>query len=128
MKLFDLTGKNAFVIGAGGIGSAIAKGLAAQGAHVVIADISADHTKKTAEAIRAEGGVCSEIVSDITQKGDIERMFLKLDGFYNRLDILINAAGIGAYSSAFDMTEEIWRAIMGHFLDSVFWWLPRRRA
>ena len=121
MKLFDLTGKNAFVIGAGGIGSAIAKGLAAQGAHVVIADISADHTKKTAEAIRAEGGVCGEIVSDITQKGDIERMFLKLDGFFDRLDILINAAGIGAYSSAFDMTEKIWRAIMGHFLDSVFW-------
>ncbi len=121
MKLFDITGKNAFVIGAGGIGSSIARGLAWEGARVVIADISKENVEKTASAIRADGGVCDVIVTDITKKSDVESMFLALDRIYDKLDILINAAGIGAYSSAFDMTEEIWNAIMGHFLDSVFW-------
>lgn len=121
MNLFDLTGKNAFVIGAGGIGSAIAKGLAWQGARVVIADIDQKNAAKVTEEIRKEGGTCDYIVSDITEKSAIEKMFMQVDSYYKKLDILINAAGIGTYSSAFNMTEEIWHKVLGHFLDSVFW-------
>lgn len=121
MNLFDLTGKNAFVIGAGGIGSAIAKGLAWQGARIVVADINEKNAAKVASEIRAEGGKCDVLVADISTKADVEAMFARVDGYFDRLDILINAAGIGAYASAFDMTEDIWRAVLGHFLDSVFW-------
>ena len=52
MNLFDLTGKNAFVIGSGGIGSAIAEGLSWQGANVVVADISEKNARSAAEKMR----------------------------------------------------------------------------
>ena len=55
MNLFDLTGKNAFVIGSGGIGAAIAEGLAWQGANVVVADISEKNARSAAQRVTAAG-------------------------------------------------------------------------
>ena len=111
MNLFDLTGKNAFVIGSGGIGSAIAEGLSWQGANVVVADISEKNAKSAAEKIRAAGGTADYLVADITKKADIEALFAAMDAKLGRLDILANSAGIGSFSSALDMTEEVWDTV-----------------
>lgn len=121
MNLFDLKGKNAFVIGAGGIGTAIAQGLSWQGANVVVADVSEKNAKNAVAKIAADGGKADYIVADITTKSDIEAMFAEMDKKIDRLDILVNSAGIGAFSSALDMTEEIWNTVINHFLNSVFW-------
>ncbi|MDD6887448.1 MAG: SDR family oxidoreductase [bacterium] len=121
MNLFDLKGKNAFVIGAGGIGTAIAQGLSWQGAYVVVADVSEKNAKNAVAKIEADGGKADYIVADITTKSDIEAMFAEMDKKIDRLDILVNSAGIGSFSSALDMTEDVWNTVLNHFLNSVFW-------
>ncbi len=121
MNLFDLTGKNAFVIGSGGIGAAIAEGLAWQGANVVVADISEKNARSAAQRVTAAGTKADYIVADITKKADIEAMFAEMDRKIDRLDILVNSAGIGSFSSALDMTEEVWNTVVNHFLNSAFW-------
>ncbi|MEG1525097.1 MAG: SDR family oxidoreductase [Clostridia bacterium] len=121
MNMFDLTGKNAFVIGAGGIGSAIAKGLAEQGARVLVSDVSEKNAKAVVEAIKVIGGTASYLVADINSKAAVETLFAKVKTEFDTLDILVNSAGIGAFSSAVDMTEEIWNSVINHFLSSVFW-------
>ena len=56
-KLFDLTGKQALVVGAGsGIGEAAAHGLAAHGAHVICGDLNLEAAQKVAADIKSAGG------------------------------------------------------------------------
>lgn len=65
-ELFDLTGRNAVVIGAGsGIGEASALGLAAFGAKVFCADLELDRASGTAQAIQREGGAAGAVALDI---------------------------------------------------------------
>ena len=60
-------------------------------------------------------------MADINTKAAVEQLFADVMKHTDRMDILINAAGIGAFSSAIDMTEEIWDSVINHFLNSVFW-------
>ena len=67
-KLFDLTGKQALVVGAGsGIGEAAAMGLAAHGAHVICGDLNLDGARRVVEAIEA------------SSPGDLERILDRID-------------------------------------------------
>lgn len=75
-NLFDLSGKRAFVIGAGsGIGSAAAKGLAAFGAEVVSADLNLAGADTTAEAIRTDGGSATSAQVDLSDRTSVEALF-----------------------------------------------------
>lgn len=70
--LFDLTGRHALVIGAaGGIGAAVAEGLAAQGASVVAADVDLAGAERCAEAIRASGGAASAVALNIMDESAV---------------------------------------------------------
>src|ERR1700733_7900084 len=65
-KLFDLTGKQALVVGAGsGIGEAAAHGLAAHGAHVVCGDLNVDNGQKVADEIKVAGGKAEPLYFDM---------------------------------------------------------------
>ena len=67
-----LKGKSAIVTGAAsGIGRAIAKKFATEGAHLVTADIDGSTAKTIAEEIRADGGTAHSIATDITKRGDV---------------------------------------------------------
>ncbi len=121
MDMFDLSGKRALVIGAGGIGGAIAKGLADKGARVIVADISEENAKAAAEAVAAGDRKPECFVVDIDKREAIADLFSKVMQTFETLDILVNSAGIGAFSPALDMTEEIWNDVINHFLTSVFW-------
>src|SRR5215218_5002099 len=66
-SMFDLNGKSALVVGAGsGIGEASAHGLAAFGARVVCADVSAQAAQNTAGEIHSEGGEAEALELDMT--------------------------------------------------------------
>ncbi|MNZ76918.1 3-oxoacyl-[acyl-carrier-protein] reductase FabG [compost metagenome] len=91
--LFDLDGKIAFVSGASrGIGEAIAKLLAQQGAHVIVSSRKIDGCQAVADAIIAAGGKATAIACHIGEMEQIQSVFAQIREQFGRLDILVNNA------------------------------------
>ena len=87
---FDLTGKTALVTGgASGIGEAVARAFAEQGAHVAIGDTN----EARAREIAAEIGGCG-LALDVTDYASVQAGVAHVLGESGRLDVLVNAAGI----------------------------------
>jgi NAD(P)-dependent dehydrogenase (short-subunit alcohol dehydrogenase family) len=113
-----LDGKVAVVTGAAqGIGNAIADGLAAEGARVVVADL-----QQAEEAARAfDGGV--GLTVDVSDEFDVERMVQEAVDQCGRIDILVNNAGLYASLAMRPFTEipvEEWRQVMDVNVLSMF--------
>ncbi len=103
-----LSGKVAVVTGASkGIGAAIARHLAAEGASVVV-NYSSSKTgaDKIVAAITTAGGKAVAVQADVAKQADIDRMFAETKKAYGRLDILVNNAGIYECSPLDSITEE----------------------
>jgi 3-oxoacyl-[acyl-carrier protein] reductase len=103
-----LTGKVAVVTGASkGIGTAIARHLAAEGAAVVVnyASSKTGADKVVAEITRA-GGRAVAVQGDVAKKSDIDRLFAETKKAYGRLDILVNNAGIYEFAPLEQITED----------------------
>ncbi|MBM3277088.1 MAG: SDR family oxidoreductase [Candidatus Handelsmanbacteria bacterium] len=93
LTLFDLSGKVALVTGGGaggGIGHAVALGLARQGADVVVPDIDAAGAEQTAKEIRALGRRSLGLRCDVSQPAEVEALFAALDREFGQIDILVN--------------------------------------
>ncbi len=120
--LFDLSGRVAVVTGASrGIGEALAKGLAAQGATVVVNyQSAADRAAKVVAAIEAAGGHAMAIKADVSVEADADRLIAETVAAYGRVDILINNAGIVLPAAAEDCSLDDWRRTMAVNLDGVF--------
>jgi NAD(P)-dependent dehydrogenase (short-subunit alcohol dehydrogenase family) len=94
MNLFDLTGKVAVVTGGtGALGSAIAKGLAAAGAKVVILARKAEQTEQLANEITTDGGEAIGLSADVLDKTSLQTAADQIIKKYDKIDILINGAG-----------------------------------
>ena len=90
-----LQGKVAIVTGgAQGIGGAIARRFAAEGARVVIADVAAATALENVARIEAAGGAARFQETDVADEEQVEQLFQATLGAYGRLDILVNNAGI----------------------------------
>jgi len=103
-----LTGKVAVVTGASkGIGAGIAKGLAAEGASVVVNYSSsregADHV--VAE-IEGKGGKAIAVQGDVSKAADVQRIFAETKKQFGRLDVLVNNAGVYQFAALAEITEE----------------------
>ena len=120
-KLFDLTGKVALVTGGnGGLGLAMAKGLAQAGAGIVVA---ARDEKKTAQAlaeIRDLGVPAEGIAVDVTQEAQIKDMVSRAVERLGRVDILVNNAGTTVRKEPQDLTIEEWDQVLDVNLRSAF--------
>ena len=91
----DPRGKVAIITGGGsGIGLATAKLLAANGARVVIADVSSEAGAAAAREIEASGGSARFVQADVTQRDDVQRMLDFATSEFGRVDIVHNNAGI----------------------------------
>lgn len=125
-NLFDLDGKIAFVSGASrGIGEAIAKLLAQQGAHVIVSSRKIDGCQAVADAIVAAGGKATAIACHIGELEQIQAVFAYIREQFGRLDILVNNAAtnpqfchiLDTDVSAFQKTVDV--NIRGYFFMSV---------
>jgi len=116
-KMFDLSGRRALVIGgASGIGQASALGLAAHGAHVVVADLNAALTEETVQAIKAEGGAAEALTIDMRDKASIEAAAQKLGA----LDALVVTPSINVRKPLLDLTDEEFDRVVDLNLKGVF--------
>jgi NAD(P)-dependent dehydrogenase (short-subunit alcohol dehydrogenase family) len=102
-NLFDLTGKQALVIGAGsGIGEASAYGLAAHGAHVICGDLNFDAAQKVADQIKATGGQAEALAFDMRDGPAVVKAIAALPD----LDVLVSTPAINVRKPLIEMTEE----------------------
>lgn len=118
MRLKD---KKAIVTGgACGIGKAIAKRFAEEGAEVCIFDINDEESSKVVEAINKSGGRAYSIHCDVGDSKQVDAAFKKAMDFIGELNILVNNTGVIRQSSVLETTEEDWDFIIRTNLKSVF--------
>tara|TARA_B100000686_G_scaffold17478_1_gene16259 strand:+ start:1484 stop:2347 length:864 start_codon:yes stop_codon:yes gene_type:complete len=116
-----LQGKVALITGgARGQGAAEAKLFVKEGAKVVITDILDDEGKKIEAEITEIGGECVYMHQDVTNSKDWESVVAKTIGHFGRIDILLNNAGIAAWGTNDDTSEEIWDNVMDVNAKGVF--------
>lgn len=102
-----LAGRVALVTGSSrGIGAAIARRLAADGAHVVLHARTPDKANAVAEAIRAAGGTADIVLGDLTDPATPPRLVREAFALRGALDILVNNAGGGGAGKVTDLTLE----------------------
>ncbi len=103
-----LAGKIAIVTGsAQGFGEGIARYLAQNGAHVVIADMNGDGAKKTSDAIFADYGVpCMSVTVNVSDEDSVRHMIEDTVLTFGGLDIFVNNAGIVRAGSLEEMTKQ----------------------
>ncbi len=100
--------KKAIITGAGsGIGKAIAKRFAIEGAFVCVAGRTFESIKKTADEILHNGGKAIAVRCDISSLSDIDKMIGQTLDEFNRIDILVNNAAVAEYCSFLNVSEEI---------------------
>ncbi|CAN7562366.1 glucose 1-dehydrogenase [Paenibacillus sp. LjRoot153] len=118
---FQLNNKVALVTGAGrGIGRALAIGLAEAGADVAIFARTASDLEVVAGEIRALGRQAYPFTVDVTNREQIEAAVSAIIKETDRIDILINNAGMNIRSQALAVTDEEWDTIMQTNLKSAF--------
>lgn len=95
MNLFDLSGKVAVVTGGnGGIGLAMAKGMAEAGAAVVVAGRDARKSAAAVAALKELGAEADQAELDVTDEASCKALMEKAAARFGRLDILVNNAGM----------------------------------
>jgi 3-oxoacyl-[acyl-carrier protein] reductase len=119
--MFRLDGKTALVTGASqGIGEGIARGLAAQGARLVLAARSEDKLTALAEAINADGGAAHALALDLGEPATLGDRLKALPEDFANIDILVNNAGITADNLLLRMSLEDWQRVLDINLTGTF--------
>ncbi|MBS11498.1 MAG: 3-oxoacyl-ACP reductase [Gemmatimonadetes bacterium] len=119
MNQQPLAGKTAVVTGAAqGIGNAIARRLAAEGARVVILDISQEGAERAAADLENDA---IGIHADISKAEDVDLAFSEVIERLGQLDILVNNAGVvGTDTPVKDLEESDWDSVLGVNLKGTF--------
>jgi len=114
-------GRVSVVTGASqGIGTAIASGLAAHGAEVIMVDIQKEKLEEKVSGINTAGGKAAAYPGDVAQSGQVETLVEKIISGHKRIDCLVNNAGIPRDNLLMRMKEEDWDAVLAVNLKGVF--------
>ena len=111
--IFKLDNRIAIVTGgAGGIGEALAMGLAMHGATVVVSSRNQSAIEAVAQKItEASGNAAIAIASDVTDEASVKAMVDQVVEKYGRIDILVNAMGMNIKRDAFEFPMEDWEKL-----------------
>lgn len=113
MDEFDFAGRVALVVGAGGLGGAIAAGFAAHGADVAVADRDGERAAGlAAELAERHGVVTAGVVVDVTVEEAVQSMVETVVDGLGGLDVLVNAHGATVRTRAEDLAPGDWRRIL----------------
>jgi NAD(P)-dependent dehydrogenase (short-subunit alcohol dehydrogenase family) len=120
-----LAGKVAMVTGAGrGIGAAIARAFAAEGAAVVLAELDGATAQATAREIAgAPGNGAAKVLAvptDVTQSASVQAAVAEAERALGPIDVLVNNAGINVFADPLTMTDDDWRRCFAVDLDGVW--------
>jgi len=130
-------GQTAIVTGAGrGMGRAVAMGLAAEGANVVVAEVDEAAAREVVAEVEKAGARGLAVQVDISSVADIGRLFKMTLAEFGGVEILINNAGIGIAKPLVDYTEADWDKQLGVNLKGMFFatqeaarvMIPKRRG
>jgi 3-oxoacyl-[acyl-carrier protein] reductase len=125
----DFADKVVFVTAAAGagIGQAVARTFAREGASVVISDQHAGRTQSVAADIAADTGAdVSGLACDVRDEARIDEVMAEVVKRHGRLDIVVNNSGINQLAPLHDMPTQVWRNVMDVTLTGPF--LVTRRA
>src|SRR5256885_1317269 len=117
-----LSGKVAFVTGGSrGIGLAIARALAADGAHVAVSGRSDTHLSSARKRIESAGpGSVETFQADAKDYAAVQHAIDGAAARFGGLDILVNNAGVGVFADVSEMTADQWSDVIGTNLTGVF--------
>ena len=116
-----LDGKVALITGAaGGIGQAIARRLAREGAHVALADIRTEALDDIARTIESHNRKALKVAVDVTQTDQVAQMVQAVVKSFGHIDIFFNNAGIIRVQNFLEVTETEWDQVIDVNLKGVF--------
>lgn len=120
-QLFGLEGQTAVVIGGAGVlGGALCRGLIQAGARVIVADLLEEPCQRRVEELKQMGGQAGYLLVNVTSRESIESLLAESLSHSNRIDILVNCAGVNAGDDFLDAKDEDWDRIMAINLRAVF--------
>jgi 3-oxoacyl-[acyl-carrier protein] reductase len=117
----DLTGRVALVTGASrGIGQAIAVRLAACGASIAGVARGLDGLETTLKAIREAGGTAEGYAANVAEPADVERIVDEIEAKFQRIDVLVNNAGVTRDGLFLRMEDKAWDDVIDTNLKGTF--------
>jgi cyclopentanol dehydrogenase len=115
-----LAGKIAIVTGSGGgIGAAIARRFAAEGAHVWVTDINGETAEETVRGIKAEGGAATAMAVDVSKSQDTTALLRNVESAHGYVDVLVNNAGILIRGEVRQLSDADWTKLREVNLDAI---------
>ena len=114
MNLFDLTGKNAMIVGgAGGLGKLVAQAFAEAGANVAIASRTEEKLKAACEELKGlTGKEFKYYVMDAGKEDQVEAVAKKANEDYGHIDILVNSQGVNKKFPALEFPMDVFDMVM----------------
>jgi meso-butanediol dehydrogenase / (S,S)-butanediol dehydrogenase / diacetyl reductase len=98
--------------GAGGIGAAACRAIAAEGGKVLVADLDAGAAQGVAQAIAADGGTAESVGVDVTDRAQVQAMIQKAVDTFGELNVIFNNAGINRPRNFMEVDEENFEQIV----------------
>jgi 3-oxoacyl-[acyl-carrier protein] reductase len=117
----QLADRVAIVTGAAqGIGAAVARAFAHEGARVGVVDLALERAEAVAAEIGEAGGAAIGVGCDVAKRGDVDAMVATVTARFGRIDILVNNAGIIRPAMLHKMTAAQWDAVLAVHLTGSF--------
>lgn len=117
----EFSGKVAIVSGgARGIGLAVARKLAGEGASVVICSDREEQVEETVAALREEGLEVRGVRADVTSSADMKKLMDLAIETYGGVDVLVNSAGVQRYGTVVETEEEVWDEVLDVNLKGIY--------